>query len=286
MVLRIFLFVLCSSCMALSACGGGNGGVDAATNTFADSGTGNNAALLSGPQLGSETENNADLSKSVSVSQNSTDFEVRQATISRDDTLGSYFYVVIQLKNVSTQVLCDTTLSNITYQSVANGTTTNRASTTEGYLLGSYGKTAGDIPKSNCLAPGQSGYVLDGIQDDGSFTFDDLNSIDIAEVKINPADRISQAQILPQSYTVTVDSNGVTANVSVRNKTDNDAVVYSPGCRYILLDEQDKPLIWGYLLTNPTTAAILSNGSLNMPGGVSFTGSARKMVVYLMWSFS
>jgi len=286
MVLRIYLFVLCSSCMALSACGGGNVGADAATNTTIDSTKGNNVALLTGPQLGNETENNADLSKPITVRQNSSDFEVSQATVTRDDTKGSYFYVTIQLTNISTQVLCETTLSNVEYQSVTNGITTNRALTSEGYLLGSYGKMASGIRRSNCLAPGQSGYFLDGIQDDGSFTFDELNTVDISSISVTVADKISTGQIAPESYSVTADSTGVTANVSVRNNTGYGAVIYSPGCRYILLDEHGMPLIWGYLLTDPTSADILPNGSLQISGGVSFTGSARKMVVYLMWSNS
>jgi len=284
MVLRIFIFVLCPLCMLISACGGGGVGAGSVSSTSVDSNMGNNSALLIGPQLGIESENNSDLSKPITVTQNSADFEIGHATITRDEIQGSFFYVTIQYKNVSTQVLCDITLSNIQYQSVTNGTTTNLASTSAGYVLGNYGKMNGGLRRSNCLAPGQTGYFLDGIQDDGSFTFDDLNSVDIADVGVTVTDKISDVQILPQSYTVTVDSNGVTANVMVRNKTDYDYLIYSPGCKYILLDARGMPLIWGYFLTDPTTVDIPPNGSVTIPGGVYFAGSAKKMVVYLVYS--
>jgi hypothetical protein len=70
----------------------------------------------------------------------------------------------------------------------------------------------------------------------------------------------------------------------VRNDTDFDAMIYSPGCKYILLDANGMPLIWGYFLTDPTTVDILPNGALEIPGGVYYTGSANKMVVYLVYN--
>lgn len=284
MVLRIFLYVLCP-CLLLCGCGGG-GTPAGSTTAPSDTSLENNSALLSGAQLGNGTENNSDLSKSLTVTQSSTDFEIKQAKFSRDDTSGTIFYVALELKNVSTQILCEITLNNVQYQSVTNGAAQTLATTTQGYVLGNYGKMDNAVRHNGCLAPGQAGYFLDTFPKLNNFTFDDINAADIGRVDVVVADKLESTKILPQNFTVTPDAVGVTANVEVKNLTAFDALIYTPKCEYILLDAKGSPLIWGNFLTDPTTVDILSDDTQKMPGGIYFTGSSNKMVVYLVYSFN
>jgi hypothetical protein len=284
-------FIIVTSLIVLGSCGGGNSGSTGtppasaspvgqppATPTI----SGNNVAVLAGAQIGAQLEANSVLSKSISVSQPSTDIKVVQATLSRDSSTANLFYSVIELTNVSAQILCQITFNTVTYQTVGTGGTPGTAFISAGSVQGSDGFLSNGTMVKGCLEPGQSAFYLDGFPRYTTFTFEDISSVKIESVDVTVADHIANTKVMPLSYSVTgAGTSPAAVNISVQNQSSGDIQLSSVGSHYVLLDSNNSPLTWGTFLTDPIVLSLTPGTSVQLPGSIYFAGSSSSILIYL-----
>jgi len=296
MSMRFILFVLCSA-MLVVACGGGNSSNPGNTNNTGNTGpggttttlnvSGNTFAVLSGEQVGNQIEDNAVLSKSLTFNQPSSDLQIERATISRDKSTNTLNYMAIEVTNISQQLLCGITFGDMAYEMTGMDGVPVTVYQTTGAVMGSIGEQADGTRVSGCLAPGQTGFVLDGFPQVNTFTYDNVSSVVISNVTVVVADHIAPITVMPLSYAITGTSatGSVIVNVSVQNKSGASETVNALASRYLLLDANGAPLTWGYIINDPTTDPLTYNmtsgETVQMPGAIFFAGSAAKMLVML-----
>jgi len=283
--------------MLVVACGGGNSSNPGNTNNTGNTGpggttttlnvSGNTFAVLSGEQVGNQIEDNAVLSKSLTFNQPSSDLQIERATISRDKSTNTLNYMAIEVTNISQQLLCGITFGDMAYEMTGMDGVPVTVYQTTGAVMGSIGEQADGTRVSGCLAPGQTGFVLDGFPQVNTFTYDNVSSVVISNVTVVVADHIAPITVMPLSYAITGTSatGSVIVNVSVQNKSGASETVNALASRYLLLDANGAPLTWGYIINDPTTDPLTYNmtsgETVQMPGAIFFAGSAAKMLVML-----
>ncbi len=292
-----FIFFVVFSSMLVVACGGGNTSNPGNPNNNGNTGpggtpttlnvNGNTLAILSGTQVGNQSEDNAVLSKSLAFNQPSSDLQIERATISRDKSTDTINYMAVEVTNISQQLLCQITLGNMSYQMTGTGGVPVTVYQTSETVMGDIGEQADGTRVSGCLTPGQTGFVLDGFPQVNTFTYDNVSSVAISNVTVVVADHIAPVTVMPLSYAITGTSatGNLIVNVSVQNQSGASETVNALASRYLLLDATGAPLIWGYLMndpaTDPLTYNMTSGETVQMPGAIFFAGSAAKMLVML-----
>lgn len=260
--------------IVLVSCGGGSGSdvnstIDSqSTNDGSTASTfvgGSNRSTLVGDQLGSGTELNANLVKIIGIStDNIDDFIVGPAYLLRDSR--TYF---IPIRNIG-PARCFIQLKSITFKDNRGSILFTRSEPLTGYASGSVSKDSGSAV---CLDRGERGYI----HGPTSTNIDDISQItasgisDTLEPGGMPTETwkaLSYNIISSTSFMVTVQNTG-----SIEAKPVLKSL-------YILFDDKDIPLHYGYLdAANSLTAP--NDTTVFMENSFYFDGVASKMEIFI-----
>ena len=283
-----YIFIIAFS-IAVSGCGGGssNNSEPDTTGSRPLSDNTTNIAILAGETVGIGSNSITDLRKIVTLGLvlDNPDFTVGEAYIVRyNRTATDLAYWVMEITNISNSLHCFIRAEGIEYLDSNNQ---NLATVDYTYVLGRLAVSQlSNISTNTCLNPGEMGYLF-GISINQVSTFYD----DIAKMQINSISTSSSKftdstiSILPQGYNK-VDNAiyPVAFDVQVKNTSTNNGILdtYS---EYIILDESDKPLFWGYM-TTPNSADVPINAGLSFTLNAEsiYRGTFNKVYVNLTFS--
>lgn len=222
----------------------------------------NNSALCQG-KLGSATTPNASLAKAVPVTLSSAGFSATVGHVSRLTATSDYTSFVIPITNIGTTVQC--------FIMVTDGQAGSYAISS--FVRGSVGYSGATYTDS-CLAPSESGYLIDITED---VSYDAVSSISLA-VAGETGFTISSDRVIPQSYTL--DAATSELSVTVKNAGPLAVSLVDGFPTYILFDGADQALDFSFL--SDTSSTDLAPGSSDrLTDYLLFYGNAVRTVVFV-----
>jgi hypothetical protein len=175
-----------------------------------------------------------------------TEFAIGDGYLFTEADVPQYAYLAVPVTNLGTTMHCFVAITPSTYQwNTAQGNPPVELMTP--YATGSVGDVGSGIYTSSCLAPGETGFILDiEHSTDDSDLFTPTLGITMA-LESSFDGTPPAAALVPQSYT---DTSG-TLTVSFQNVGTGAANIDASG-PYLLLDSGGLPTTFGYLAETPT----------------------------------
>jgi hypothetical protein len=206
----------------------------------------NNSARLDGDVVGPGKADNESLRKvfDVTFTQASKELKIEKAYINRTFASIDAIYIIIPVRNISDNFLCDVSIKDIVYKDQDGNTL---ASGVTGSLHGSVGQNTKSEMTDTCLAPKEVGYAV-GItsEKDGNKLFSATSSVEITSIE-GSADTHKRVEerMLPTKY-VTLNADRRGFEITVENQG-TQSLQLTFASSYILLDGEGWPLTWGFL---------------------------------------
>lgn len=241
---------------------------------------GNNSALMSGPAVGTNTINVADLRKAIAVNVLGAHPHLvfGQAYATRSSTTSDPAYVVLPLTNVGAEPLCFVNLSNLAYRTAAGTALVSNGLT---YVQGSVRTmTASSIATDTCIAPGESGLVTDIRTAVG---YSAVASMEFSVQATAGGSTLPQASVVPQGYSVLPVSTYQSLAVTLKNTGSGPARLGSLNHRWVLFDDAMIPLHWGFVSNVVAPQGSLAAGATGSiaQNALFYAGAGRKVLVSL-----
>jgi hypothetical protein len=223
--------------------GGAGGGVP---GNWLPTATTNDAANLSGMSVGLCDGSASLLRKKIPVALTGggTQFSIGDGYLLSDASVPQYAWLALPVTNLGTTMHCFVSASDYSWLDSAG----NSEGTLLAYVTGSVGQVDPTIYTDTCLAPGETGFLLD-IQSD--LVSDDIytptTSVTLALSTSSDGTR-PPAKISPLGYTVA----GAALAVAFENGGTGPAdIAESNSCPYILVDSGGLPVTWAFLDPTP-----------------------------------
>jgi hypothetical protein len=245
----------CGSSPAGPGVGGANGG--AGTNGGAGAGGGvpgswlptattNDDANLSGMSVGLCDGSASLLRKKIPVTLTGggTQFSIGDGYLMSDASIPAYAYFALPVTNVGTTMHCFVSASDYSWLDSAG----NSEGSFLAYVTGSVGQVDPTIYTDTCLAPGETGFLLD-IQSDlvSNDIYTPTTSVTLA-LSTSSDGTLPPAKVLPLGNTVA----GAVLTVAFENEGTRPAdIAESNSCPYILVDSGGLPVTWAFLDPTP-----------------------------------
>ncbi|MFH0899414.1 MAG: hypothetical protein V2A73_02165 [Pseudomonadota bacterium] len=227
----------------------------------------NNYGLLdAGDGIGNDEDPNSLLRRRVtaSLSVSSDKFQIGDAWLGRLADVTGHAYVTIPIKNISSQGYCLVRMRDVRYRDSSGDVVANVDSR---FVFGSVGIANGQQTQT-CLAPGEWGFLLDiklaadTSVNDPYWAFDSVRfALEYLDQPVtNPLAQVfpRSGQHLGESLVITVQNRGTVPAFVAR-----DNMMHM----YLLFDDDDCPLVWGFLDDDiiPTSGTI----DVGLSGSVS-----------------
>ena len=284
----VYVFLLS---IFISACGGGgnspsiptpgDGSLGGCTGTSVTElpASPNNAAILSGCDLGAGSSSNASLRKQLQLEIVSPHPDLTLEAPFLTSLSSDFVYVMIKVNNISSNLHCFIKASSIDYLDAANNILTFDSLD---YVEGSLGVGVGSIiTTSTCLNSGESGYLL--LIDSSDNLFANSTKIRINNITTSPSSfSPSPVTLLPVSYeTYPSLIYDFKLKASVKNTSTTNAKLDTISfSKFVLLDTKGDALGWGFT-SGPDGVSIPSGSSLDINIQGSFKGKASQLLVIL-----
>jgi hypothetical protein len=228
----------------------------------------NNSAVLTGATVGGSASNDL-LRKelTVTVAGPSVTLPVGRAFAMRAKTTTESTYLLVEVSNAGKSASCFIRTTQLDLQDSAGATVQSVGSAYVQGSVGDMGTTGRPILTDTCLAPGENGWLLTIASASSgqqvfsraeSLVFRWANSSDTPPVMPPP-------KLSPTAYSVT--TTGAVA-VDFSNTGTGDALMSGHFSKYVLLDGEGLPRLWGFLTERTTPAG----GLISVGGGGSVEG--------------
>jgi hypothetical protein len=229
---------------------------------------------LIGPPLGKGTTPNVQLRKplKVMVTAPSAKFEVGEANALR---MAGIFGWTVRVTSLSDEIDCNVAATRLEIRDSGGVVVLME---TNYSVTGSVADGGFILPASSCLRPGESGYLLGLELDYGDSLFRGADSIELAVAR-SSIGTLPRARLVPESY----EPSGIAFKVMVRNVGTESATIGGANFpKYLLLDEEGRPLHWGFLQA-PAPADPIEPGATVVlaPQHLSFEGRSTRMRVFV-----
>ena len=226
--------------MMAGGCGGGNGG--GMTAGWAPTATTDNAATISGGSTGMCSGVTL-LRKKIplTLSAGGADFAIGDGYLFTDASTPQFVDFAVPVRNLGSTMNCFVHVSTGSYEwNTSQGSAP--VELLQPYVTGSVGDVGSGIYSQSCLAPGETGILVDLEQStDGSDLFTPMTSIALALE--TPLDGTAPpAALVPQSY---ADSGGA-LTVTFLNVGTGAGDIDNLGS-YLVMDSGGLPTAWGFL---------------------------------------
>ena len=237
------------------------------------SSTTNNGSVLTGNNIGSCGTSNSQLSKSVTLTLQTSNSDISLGTpyVGRGISTSETIYWSIPVNNTSSiNSHCFIKLNTISFYDSSNTLLTVDSIS---YLDGSIKKYSSSGYTDTCLLPNGNGYVS-GIEIISNI-YTNVSKIVVGNITTTSGLSDSDLSVIPQSYQTSGTYNDplikVTNQTSIKTKLEF-SIIY-------LLDSNNNPIMWSYL----SDVDIESNSSLDLNSFTSFIfdGSVSKIHVFL-----
>jgi len=259
-------------------------GVCQATCTHAFQGY-NNAALLKGGSLGLGSSSTNDLRKVVSVHLLGPDagFAVPSTGyLSRSTPTDSAAYLTVKLTNMDSVSHCLVDAEQLAWLDGDGGSV---VSPQFGIITGSVGYVGGTLPLTkSCLGSLETGYLID-IEippfDAGVVYYEPTVAVQFSLSALFSGSQISNptAIFIPVAYD---GGTGFIEPLSVDYTNEGcDAGTVGPYSTWILMDDTEAPLFWGYFASTSGGAVVPVGQSASIPGSYFYGGSGSKLLVQM-----
>ncbi len=247
----------------------------------------NNSAVLTGPSIGTAATAHTLLQKalSVSVAGPSAVLPVGKAFALRSTSTMESTFVVVEMRNTGKTARCFITAADLVLRDGTGATVASKATTFVQGSVGQLGRADRPILTDTCLAPDEAGLLMTIFSAAaGEKLFSRAESLVFrwenasGSVPLTPAPRLT-----PSGHTVTPTG---AINVAFTNDGSGAALMSGHFSKYVLLDSEGHPLLWGFLTkrTSPTDGLIAAGSEGSVEGNVAadgYTGAARSVRPFL-----
>jgi hypothetical protein len=228
---------------------GTNGGANAGggvPGTWLPSARTNDDANLSGTSVGLCDGSASLLRKKIPVALTGggTQFSIGDGYLMSDASVPEYAWLALPVTNLGTTMHCFVSASDYSWLDSAG----NSEGAFLAYVTGSVGQVDPTIYTDTCLAPGETGFLLD-IQSDlvSNDIYTPTTSVTLA-LDTSSDGTLPPAKVLPLGYTVA----GEALTVAFENEGTGPAdIAESNSCPYILVDSGGLPVTWAFLDPTP-----------------------------------
>lgn len=237
----------------------------------------NNSAILIGAEIGSNVASVDNLRKTLTVllPEDTKGIEFINAYATRNSVSNETLYWLMEFRNTSSTTACFIQFNNIRLKDSAG---TRLLSKNRSFIYGSVGHNSSKtIYTSTCLAPNQHGFLI-GIEiaDSVPNVYSRTSQIEISKIEITTTLEPAPQKVSPITYTVENARSLSRLDVTVKNES-QDAFELGASL-YVLLDDDNKGLEWGYLLKDEDTA--VAAGATSLIDGLSlYQGTSKKVWV-------
>lgn len=202
--------------------------------------THNNSERLVGDLIGNGEDSLTSLQKQINVTflTSNENYEIGTSISTRSSSTSNFSRHIIPIKNISTELRCIIEFSGIDYLDSENNIF---KSDDLGFTFVEGSTYTSDLIAANfdsCLAPNETGYVLD-IDN----VYDRLNTIQIGEILDSTQSfSLPAGKAIPTDYTISSDGSLLTVNIENQG-TEVISLSFIP--HFILLDQNGVSLYWG-----------------------------------------
>jgi hypothetical protein len=242
----------------------------------------NNSATLTGVTVGTGTALLSTLRRTVEIKEieQHPDFEVGPAYVTRRDGGDSLIHSLIRVKNTSSRAYCHVKIEILTWKDAQGNVLGDGLIQFIQGSVGTLTALGSTSANSSCLGPGETGWHLDSKATSGAFDVS-VFELKVEAVKDEPGGL--DAKLIPTQYTL--DNEG---KLSVTFKNEGSGSGYmvpdKSFSKYILLDDDNSPLTWGFLTKNLSPIGEVvpgQSGAATAVSGVAFAGTSKKVLVYI-----
>ena len=238
----------------------------------------NNSAVLSGGSIGLNEFDNAVLQKRIPVTLINAEpnFKLLKSSLTRkNESITLSVDWITEIRNqTSNKAFCGIKFEGVQFKAGDENLT---AVSIISRLIGSIG-IADSEDFASCLAPGQSGYIIQKVTAADLDLFENLTRVEVAGITVESVSVIDHnIKLIPSAYTV--DSGKIKAEIT---NTDSDTGYIFPGDSYfILLDSEGFALYYGKF--SGLMAVKLETGQTGAieTTEISYGGSATKMRIFV-----
>lgn len=188
---------------------------------------------------------------SVSLTNSNSNFTLGTLSVTRLSPLSEGAFWILPITNVSSQDYCSVTIQGIVLKSADGSTLASSSATDYGYVIGSNSINAlfPTLSISACLKAGETGYLL-GIE---LTMYSDLAEIMLDRIEMTAATTLEdlESSVMPQSIVFEPTTFELAMTVQNNSSTAKSVSIFS---RYVLLDANDLPLLWGFFIGSATDA--------------------------------
>jgi len=271
-ILSLFLFSL--TLISCSSSDDGSKSSDSCTSSSSSSVSSitNNGSVLTGNNIGSCGTSNSQLSKSVTLTLQTSNSDISLGTpyVGRGISTSETIYWSIPVNNTSSiNSHCFIKLNTISFFDSSNTLLTVKSTN---YIYGSMKKYSSSGYTNTCLSPNGNGYVS-GIEIISNI-YTNVSKIVVGNIDtFSSGLSDSDLSVIPQSYQTSGTYNEPL--IKVTNQT-NIKTKISTSMTY-LLDSNNNPILWSLI----GGGDIESNSSLDLNKSFIFDGSVSKIHVFL-----
>ena len=229
---------------------------------------GNNSAVLNGPQLGFGTTDVSLLRKKVplTLQKQNPRFELStSAYVMRSSAESDTPYWLFGVRNISTRAHCFVQLKDVVVRGAEDEVLLEDGTS---FVFGSTADLGSDFWTDTCLDAGEQAYFI-GI--DLDINYADVKSFSVKEFDSTSTNvKVPPTSIKPQSYSV----SGSEIILAVQN---GDTAAELRNAMYVLLDDADEPLIWGFAFDGSDNPVLGPNEARALRSPNFYGGSANQL---------
>ena len=268
----LFLLFISILIFSIHSCGKSEDEIINSDNTSSSITGNNNNSVLTGNSIGSGETSNTELSKSVTLTLQTSHNDISLGTpyVGRRSSSSETIYWSIPVTNISnSNYHCFIKLKTISFYNSSNSLLTTDSLS---YIDGVVGKTNYGSYTDTCLTSNEKGFVS-GIEIESNL-YTNVSRIVVGNIDTDYSGfSESDLSVIPQSYQTSGTYNDPL--IKVKNQTNTKTKIWTS--MIFLLDSNNNPIYWDSL----GGGDIDSNSFLDLDTFMLFKGSVSKIHVFL-----